>query len=304
LPPVSSQPIQLTAADGRTLAARYWHGAQAAERSVVFLSGLAAPQDYLRFFAGAMADKGWGALTFDFRGVGGSLDPLADAGVTADDWVNLDIPAAFDEIRRRDNPKFLAVAAHSIGGQLLGQSPALAEVGGALLIAAQRGIPRLFHGVARLRVWYAYAVFPPLTRLLGRLPRSRLTLPESCAGGPIRQWVRWGRTGVFTDWEGRSVEPRFAIYRGPLVAVTISDDDRYAPGPAVEALTRLYVNAKVRRETLSPAQAGVERLGHFGLFHPRAPRALWAKAESWLRELEAASRGNSPAPSSDRGRRA
>ncbi|MGH9369385.1 MAG: alpha/beta hydrolase family protein [Thermoanaerobaculia bacterium] len=304
MPPVSSQPIRLTAADGRTLAARYWQGAQASERSVVFLSGLAAPQDYLRFFAGAVAEKGWGALTFDFRGVGGSLDPSADASVTADDWVNLDIPAAFDEIKRRAEPRFLAVFAHSIGGQLLGQSPALAEVGGALLVAAQRGIPRLFRGVARLRVWYAYAVFPPLTRLFGRLPKSRLTLPEPCAGGPIRQWVRWGRTGVFTDREGHSVEPRFASYRGPLIAVTISDDDDYAPGPAVEALTRLYVNAKVRREILSPAAAGLQRLGHFGLFHPRAPRSLWAKAESWLRELEAASRDGSPATFSDRGREA
>jgi len=38
-----------------------------------------------------------------------------------------------------------------------------------------------------------------------------------------------------------------------------------------------------------PDEVGLERLGHFGLFHPRAPRALWEKAESWLRRLEAES---------------
>ena len=210
--------------------------------------------------------------------------------MTIDDWVNLDLPAAVAEARRRAGAGFLAVFAHSIGGQLLGQSPIRREVDGALLVAAQRGIPALYAGAERWAVRYAYAVFPLLIHALGRLPLSRFTLPDSVSGKVVLQWVRWGRSGVFTNWSGENVEARFADYDKPLTAVAVADDARYAPPPAVEALTKLYTRARVRRETLLPGDFGLPALGHFGLFNPRAPRTLWSKAEGWLRELEAAGR--------------
>jgi predicted alpha/beta hydrolase len=284
------QHIAIEAADGRRLSARWRQGTEAAERSVVFIPGLAAPQEYLHFFAAYLAARGWGALTFDYRSVGSSRnvgrDAAADSAVTLDDWANLDLPAAVAETRRRANPKFLAVIAHSIGGQLLGQSPIRHDVDGALLIAAQRGIRKFYKGVGRLRVEYAYAVFPTLIRLLGHLPVSRFTFPTECSGRAVRQWVEWGRSGVFTDRYGANVESRFAEYRGPLTAVTIADDDYYAPAEAVEALTRMYRGADVKREIVRPRDYGVEEIGHFGFFHRHAPRELWDRTETMLRELE------------------
>jgi predicted alpha/beta hydrolase len=283
---IARQKITLEAADGRPLSARWWPGVQAAERSVVFIPALAAPQEYLNFFASYLAERGWGALTFDYRSVGASRGAAADSSVTLDDWVNLDLPAAVSEAKQRANPKFLAAIAHSIGGQLLGQSPIRHRVNGALFIAAQRGLPRFYQGIGRLRIEYAYTVFPILIRLFGRLPISSLTLPDACSGRAVRQWVRWGRSGIFTDSCGANVESRFAEYRGPLTAVTIADDEYYAPAEAVEALTRMYRNAALRREIVRPPDYGVERIGHFGFFHRRAPRELWDQGERWLREME------------------
>lgn len=280
------QKISIEAADGRRLAARWWQGAQAAERSLVFVPALAAPQDYLYFFASWLAQRGWGVLTFDYRSAGSSRDATLDSSVTLDDWASLDLPAAVAEVRRRAGPKFLAAIAHSIGGQLLGQSPIRHDVNGALFIAAQRGIPKLYKGVGRLRVEYAYGVFPVLIRLFGRLPVSSLTLPAACSGQAVNQWVRWGRSGVFTDRAGVNVEPRFAECHWPLTAVTVADDEYYAPTEAVEALTRMYENAGIRREVIRPQDYGVARIGHFGFFHRQAPRGLWDQAEAWLRELE------------------
>lgn len=282
----AKQKIAIEAADGRRLAARWWQGTQAAERSVIFIPALAAPQEYLHFFASYLAQRGWGALTFDYRSVGGSQDAGADSSVTLDHWANLDLPAAVSEAQRRANPKFLAVIAHSIGGQLLGQSPIRHDVNGALFIAAQRGIPKFYKGAARLRIEYAYSVFPALIRLFGRLPVSPLTFPEACSGQAVNQWVRWGRSGVFTDRGGADVESRFGEYRGPLTAVTVADDEHYAPAEAVEALTRMYRNAEIKRAIVRPQDYGVEKIGHFGFFHRRAPRELWDQAETWLREME------------------
>jgi predicted alpha/beta hydrolase len=287
---ITRQKITIEAADGRRLSARWWQGTEAAERSVVFIPGLAAPQEYFHFLAGYLAGRGWGALTFDYRSAGSSRnvgrEGADDSAVTLDDWANLDLPAAVAEARRRATPKFLAVIAHSIGGQLLGQSSIRHDVDGALLIAAQRGIPKFYKGVGRLRLEYAYAVFPILIRFLGRLPVSQFTFPAECSGQAVRQWVKWGRSGVFTDRRGANVESRFAEYRGPLTAITIADDDYYAPAEAVDALTRMYSRAELKREIVRPRDYGVENIGHFGFFHRHAPRELWDRTATWLRELE------------------
>jgi len=278
--------INVEAADGRQLSARWWQGINSAERSVVFIPALAAPQEYLNFFAAFLAKCGWGVLTFDYRSVGGSRDAASDKSVTLDDWVNLDLPAAISEVKQRANPKFLGAIAHSIGGQLLGQSPIRHSVDGALFIAAQRGIPKFYKGSARLQIEYAYTVFPLLINLLGRLPVSSLTFPTECSGRAVKQWVNWGRTGVFTESSGANVEARFAEYTGALTAVAIADDELYAPPGAVEALTRVYKNADLKREILRPEDYGVETVGHFGFFHRHAPRKLWEQAEKWLRDME------------------
>jgi predicted alpha/beta hydrolase len=290
---INRQKIIIAAPDGRQLSARWWPGTQAAERSIVFIPALAAPQDYLHFFASFLARRGWGVLTFDYRSVGASRNATSDSSVTLDDWVNLDLPAAVSEVKRLADPKFLVAIAHSIGGQLLGQSPIRREVNGALFIAAQRGIPKFYQGVGRLRIEYAYLVFPILIDLFGRLPVSSFTLPDACSGRAVGQWVRWGRGGVFTDIQGANVESRFLEYRGPLISVTIADDEYYAPEEAVEALTRMYRNAELRREIIRPQDFGVKRIGHFGFFHRQAPRELWARGETWLCDLEAAARCDS-----------
>lgn len=278
------QKISFEAADGRVLAACWWPGDRAAERSVVFLPGLAAPQEYLQFFASYLAKCGWGVLTFDYRSVGSSRQDGDDERVTIDEWIDLDLPAAVAEVKRRANPQFLAVVAHSIGGQLLGQSPIRHEVNGALFISAQRGIPRLYSGYSRFRVEFAYAVFPLLIRALGYLPISRVTLPTPCSGLAVRQWVKWGRSGVFTDRHGKEREAGFAEFQGALTAVTIADDKDYAPAESVEALTSMYRNARLRREIVDSRDYGLAAIGHFGFFHRHTPRELWAQVESWLRE--------------------
>lgn len=277
--------ITIVAADGRPLSARWWSGANASDRSVFFLPALAAPQVYLRWFAAYLAAQGWGVLTFDYRGIGASKDAQLDSLVTVDDWVNLDIPAAVAEVKRQTGTQFLGVIAHSIGGQLFGQSPVCQCIDGALFISAQRGIPRLFQGKARLRIHYAYTLFPILLSIFGHLPISKFTLPQQCPNPVLLQWMRWGRTSVLTDVNGVNVEPRFAEYSRPLTAIIISDDNYYASAASVEALTRLYVGSKVRHEVISPQDYGMETIGHFGFFHRRAPQMLWSQAEEWLRQL-------------------
>jgi predicted alpha/beta hydrolase len=280
--------IRFRAADGRSLGGYWWAGARAAEHTVVFLCGIASPQRYLRWLAEYLAEHGFGVLTFDYRGIGESADPFSnDPGVTLDEWVALDLPAAVAEARRRSHAGFLTVVAHSIGGQLLGQSPIRAEIDAVLLIASQRSIPRLFGGVARLRLSVGYLLLPIVIRLFGHLPACRWWFPEHCPGETFLQLARWSRQEAFTDDCGESVEARFSDYHGPLLAIAISDDHYYAPPHAVRALTDLYSGADVRLETIEPRSYGLSSIGHRGLFRQTAPRALWARLLEYLQDFEA-----------------
>lgn len=278
--------ITIVTKDNRKLSARWWPGIEAFKNSVIFIPALAAPQIYLRCLAAYLAERGWGVLTFDYRGIGASRNPQLDSTVTLDDWINLDIPAAVSEIKNRTGTKFLGAIAHSIGGQLFGQSIACKDVDGALFVSAQRGIPKLFKNTARLRIQYAYTIFPILINFFGYLPISKFTLPQHCPNQILLQWIKWGQSGEFTDINGVNVESRFGEYTNPLTTITIYDDEDYASAASVEALARLYVSATVNRQIILPQDYGLDKIGHFGFFHRRAPQKLWAKVEEWLNELK------------------
>jgi len=282
---ISPERITIMAEDGRKLSARWWQGAKAFERSIIFIPALAAPQAYLKCFADYLAQQGWGVMTFDYRGIGASKDDRLDSYVTLDDWINLDIPAAVSEVKRRTETRFLGVIAHSVGGQLLGQSRVRQCIDGALFISSQRGTPKLFKRMARLRIHYAYSIFPILIYIFDQLPVSKWTLPQDCPSQVLLQWIRWGRTGVLTNKEGENVESRFADYEGPLITITIADDLDYASAASVEALAALYLGANIRREKIVPQDYGLDTIGHFGFFHRRAPLSLWSQTEEWLKQL-------------------
>jgi predicted alpha/beta hydrolase len=282
---IEAEPVTIGTSDGWELAGKLWPGASMAERSLLFLPAIGTTQRYLQSLAGELARRGWGVMTFDYRGVGGSRGNRPARTITADDWAGEDIPAALRALRQRSGASFVGVLAHSLGGQLFGMSPVSEQVDGALLLASQRGLPRLFTGWHRLRVEYAYRVFPLLIRLRGELPVTPLTFPEGCPPEVVLQWIRWGREGVFRDRRGEDVEARFGRFRGPLVSVRVEDDADNAPPTAVEALERLFTGASLRREVLRPRDFGVEHIGHFGPFSPRAPGALRDRLDAWLREL-------------------
>lgn len=250
----------------------------------MFLGALATPRRYLSDVATWLCAQGYGVLTFDYRGVGGSSHS-SDPTTNLDHWGH-DVEAAIAAARDAFAPRSLIAVGHSLGGMLLGHSGAGAVVDAALLIGATHGLPRYYSGAARLRVEAAYLVLPRVARALGGLPSFFLT--ERVPRDVIVHWTRWGRGSRFVRWNGEPSDERFGDLRGPLVGVAVADDS-YAPCAAVDALLELYTGAGVRRVVVDPRQYGGPALGHFGLLGPKAP--TWARGllARWLRDLEEAS---------------
>jgi predicted alpha/beta hydrolase len=75
----------------------------------------------------------------------------------------------------------------------------------------------------------------------------------------------------------------FSKYKGALRALCMSDDP-WATRPAVELLCSGFTSTKPEIVSVTPAEAGVSRIGHMGFFRPEHRNTLWRDAADWIVE--------------------
>src|SRR5258705_7261364 len=142
------------------------------------------------------------------------------------------------------------------------------EVSRALLIASQAGYWKLMASPERYRVYAMLNFFcTPLTRLLGYAP-GWSGLGEDLPKGVFEEWVSWvmSKRYLFDDPKLGGLK-NFPQFNGAMRALCFSDDP-WATRPAVELLCAGFVSANPEIPTITPADAGVTRIRHFGFFRP------------------------------------
>jgi predicted alpha/beta hydrolase len=288
--------ITFPAADGYLLGATLFLPRGAKRHAVLINSATAVPRKIYRGFAGYLAQRGCTVLTYDYRGTGDSRQkamvgynqPKSLVGFKASmsDWAALDVTAAVAWMRQRYARLPLNYVGHSFGGQALGLLANNGEVSRALLIAAQAGYWKLMTSPERFRV-YAMLNFVgvPLTRLLGYAP-GWSGLGEDLPRGVFEQWVGWvmSKRYLFDD-PGLAALQNFPNYQGAMRALCLSDDP-WATRPAVELLCSGFTSIKPEILTVTPADAGVAKIGHFGFFRPEHRDTLWRGAAEWIQAAE------------------
>jgi len=281
----SSDREVIVAADGRHLAASWFEppGGAAARAVAVISSAAAVPRSHYRHFAAWLAGRGYAVLTYDYRGVGGSLrGALRDERATMRDWAVLDMSAALaaGQARREAGGLPMLLIGHSFGGNSIGFASGVERADAILTVASQIGEARLFPGRHRLVAQGFFAAWLPLvTALLGAAPGW--ALGGAGAGMPrevARQWARWGlqRGWAFAD----PVMKPHAGHSGlamPVHLWGISDDLQYAPPRAVDELAALFRNAAVQRHDVRPQDVGAQAIGHFGVFRREPGPRLWQR---------------------------
>src|SRR5215216_1308093 len=244
--------------------------------AVLINSATAVPRKVYRGFAGYLARRGCAVLIYDYRGTGDSRQqsltgynqPKSLVGFKASmsDWAAQDVTSAVAWMRERYKALPFAYVGHSFGGQALGLLPNNSEISRALFIAAQAGYWKLMASPERYRV-YAIMNFvgTPLTRLLGYAP-GWIGLGEDLPKDAFLQWVDWvmSKRYLFDDPKLTAVE-NFPNYRGTMRALCLSDDP-WATRPAVEMLCSGFTSIAPEIITITPAEAEVSNIGHFGFF--------------------------------------
>ncbi|MCP3140179.1 alpha/beta hydrolase family protein [Pyxidicoccus xibeiensis] len=284
---VRAEDVLIPARDGVKLAATLYEGPRSNGVAVPLNPATAVPRRYYDAFARFLAGRGFTVVTYDYRGMGESkLEPSALRRARFQDWGELDAPGVQDWLVAHRPAHRLALVGHSAGGQMLGLAESVSRLRAVLLIAPPHGWWRNWRGAdaAKLALLW-YGLMPVTTRVLGYFPcrlagMGNLNLP----GGIARQWARWARSRHYvSDEHGAPLRPYNDRLRAPLRVYSFSDDF-IAPEPSVRALLDYYPRAKREYLYRTPAQLGVERVGHFGWFRPTLPQALWAAEADWLEQ--------------------
>src|SRR5262245_27416012 len=223
-------------------------------RVVVVASAMGVKREFYRHYAFHLAEEGFPVVTFDYRGIGGSMPgSMRGFAATLRDWGAKDLAAVIDWARGVFPEASVQLVAHSVGGQILGLAANRDVVHGLVAVASQSGYWGHWSGTRRLGVcllWHA--VMPVVGRVRRSFPARALGLGEDIPSGVAREWAYWGRHPQYLM--GRlSEEARrgYEQYRGAIRAYSFTDD-AYAPESAVKAFLRFYPAARREHRRIDP----------------------------------------------------
>lgn len=281
---VTETELSFPARDGHALAATLREPAQRDAKAFVLIgSATAVPRQFYGKFARYLAEAGFAALTFDYRGVGGSK-PKSLRGFSARmrDWAALDLTAAIDFAAKQAAGRPLLLVGHSFGGQALGLVPNSQKISRALLVAAQVGYWRLFPPPENYRIYVRLRfVGPAVAHAFGYVP-GWLGVGVDLPKGVFLEWAGWCMNPRYL-FDDATLETRknFPNYTGALQAIGLADD-KWAPPVAVQLLLDGYTGTKPEHLTIAPADVGAAKIGHFGFFRAEHRDTLWKQAAEWL----------------------
>lgn len=276
--------LSIQTRDGVTLGAGLYTPAQSNGRVVLINAAMGVKRGYYHKFAAFLMDQGFTVLTYDYRGIGESLTgTVRHSPAELWEWGVKDYAAVVEWLQQRYPDQKLLVVAHSVGGQILGLTPASQHLTAALLVACQSGYWQLWPGLLKARMFVIWhLLIPGLTRLLGYFPSQRVGMGEDLPAGIALHWARAGRQPRYIRDTYQAYD-HFSELTIPMYFYSI-EDDWYAPRPTVEGLVKFYSRARSTHEYLRPAALGVKAIGHFGFFREKFKDTLWQQTAAWLCE--------------------
>lgn len=275
-------PEPLSAGDGHILGGTWYLPVGAPRAAALIACGGGVPAARYAHFADYLSTQGVATLTFDYRGIGRSR-PLRLRGFAAriEDWSEHDAGGALACLVRRYPGLPRIGIAHSIGALLLLGAPGTEQLTRLMLVSPHTGFWGDYHPRYRLPmalVWHG--VMPALTRLRGYFPGRALRLGEDIPAGIALQWAQRRSATMTPQGTPEQVErAKFLLARcerADLPACVISvEGDAFATNEGIRRFLALVPRLQVTHWRVTPGDAGVNRLGHFGFFSRRSRARLW-----------------------------
>lgn len=250
--------------------------APGADKVLVITSATGVKQEFYSKFAHFVNRHSIAVITFDYCGIGRSLtQPIKETTTNAEAWAKNDLQSVLTYTIEQYPKAQKLLLGHSIGGQLIGLTPASAQMDKIVLVASQSGYWRYWKGAGqRAMLFNWFVLFPVLLPIFGYLPSKKITGMEKLPKPMAQQWRNWATKKNYYLDDPSLGATYFDEIHGRLTAYSI-EGDRYAPRAAVNWLTSQFVNAKVETHHLVGADFDVKKIGHFGIFRDRFEGTIW-----------------------------
>ncbi len=262
---------------GYKIAFKEFAGIKSIKDIVIIVPATGVKQSYYFKFADFLRNNGYVIFTFDYGGIGESrkYGTLKGFRTSATAWAKNDLEAVIRFATGKYPGLSLVLIGHSIGGQLIGLAPSSVQARQVIIVAAQNGYWKFWKGGARWRMLFNwYFLFPVITKIFGYFPGKLLGAMEDLPSGMVAEWRKWCTTPdyFFSDYDRESLF--FDKIRGELTVYSIADDD-FAPEEAVDWLAGRYKGMSMNRKHLVPADFGMDKIGHFGMFRSTHKDSFW-----------------------------
>ena len=282
--------ITIRTSDGFELSANRFTPSGRPKAVVVLPSAMGVKQDFYFPFAQFLAQQGFAALTFDYRGAGASVPERFKQslrGFEADlfVWAGIDYNAALLAAKAWHADVPLLVVGHSLGGQLPGLLPDRHLIDGIITVASGSGYWRENTPKLKRSVWFMwYFAVPLYTRLFGYFPGKKVKKVGDLPKGVIYQWAQWCKSPHYVvDRKGKPILDGYEKIRAPILSISFTDDEMMSR-LSIDRMHEKYRNAAVEKRVIAPQDVQAKRIGHFGFFRAEFRQTLWHEALEWMEQ--------------------
>ena len=266
--------ISISTNKGNRVTATVYEGE--GEIVLIISSATGVKQGFYSTFSSYLQTFGITVITFDYQGIGNSLNsPIEKLSTRLSDWGMYDLDAVIQFAKSNYSLAKITLLGHSIGGQLVGFARSSYLLDRIILVASQSGYWNHWEGMDKLKMWiYWHVFFPSLSSLFKYFPSKSLSRMENLPKQVAMQWSSWGRSSQYFYSEFPKEGLFFKSIESKITSISIDGDD-LAPKPGVDWLTKQFSNAKIKRIHFRPEDFGVKDIGHFGMFRNEFQDNIW-----------------------------
>jgi predicted alpha/beta hydrolase len=227
-------------------------------------------------FANWLTEHNYTAVTFDYDGIGLSIDRHVKFSKSDKiSWAQNDCPAVVDYVKAEFPEQEITWIGHSVGAHMLGFMENTDDISKAITVGAGTGTWWYNAPPTKRIAWFLwYFLVPATAPILGYFPGDKLKIMCNLPKGVIMQWRRWClKKDYAIGYEGDWLRQNFANTKMPMTSIAFTDDDMMSM-KNVEMLHAFFTGADKKMVKIKPSDIGQKRIGHIG-WHKARYRTLW-----------------------------
>jgi len=280
----SIENIKIKCSDNIELAASLFIPQTNLKGAVMIGPATGIKRKFYHSFATFLADNGYGVITFDNRGIGGSLNGnTKESKASLQSWGELDMTDVLNTLKEKfPNTKYHLIG-HSAGGQLVGLMKNCKELSSMFNFASSSGSLNGMKYPYKFKAIFFLNIFIPVNNLLfGYTNTQWLGMGEPLPKMVAKQWQKWcnGQGYVKADFGDAIKEHYYDDLNFPTFWLNASDDD-IANDENVADMISVFPNIKASVMTLNSQDSKRNHIGHMKFF-TMENEGLWTLAKDWL----------------------